>query len=212
MAKKLSNVNIFKFRVIIDTEEDVFTDIEIETDATFEEFHRSVLDAFDFEEGEMASFYMSDESWEKGLEIPLMDMGQSAALSMKSTKLSDMLNKPADKVLYVYDFMRMWIFYVELVEVKKDTPSTIYPRVSLVYGDAPSQDSKELLKILRRWICLERSSRKMSLMRCTVAQMMTRMMKIKCLMRTMSSLMLKILTVPTQIKMIISIKDGIYSK
>jgi len=26
MAKKLSNVNIFKFRVIIDTEEDVFRD------------------------------------------------------------------------------------------------------------------------------------------------------------------------------------------
>jgi hypothetical protein len=142
MAKKLSNVNIFKFRVIIDTEEDVFRDVEIETDSTFEEFHRAILDAFDFEEGEMASFYMSNESWEKGLEIPLMDMDQS--LSMKSTKLSDMLSQPSDKVLYVYDFMRMWIFYIELVEVKKDVPSTIYPRVALVYGDAPSQDSKEM--------------------------------------------------------------------
>jgi hypothetical protein len=40
--------------------------------------------------------------------------------------------------------MRMWIFYVELVEVKKDKPSTIYPRIALVYGDAPSQDSKEM--------------------------------------------------------------------
>jgi hypothetical protein len=40
--------------------------------------------------------------------------------------------------------MRMWIFYVELMEVKKDMPSTIYPRVALVYGDAPSQDSKEM--------------------------------------------------------------------
>lgn len=144
MAKKLSNVNIFKFRVIVDTEEDVFRDIEIETDATFEEFHRSVLDAFDFEEGEMASFYMSNESWEKGLEIPLMAMEHGTALSMKSTKLSDMVTQPSDKVLYVYDFMRMWIFYIELVEVKKDMPSTIYPRVSLVYGDAPSQDSKEM--------------------------------------------------------------------
>jgi hypothetical protein len=38
----------------------------------------------------------------------------------------------------------MWIFYVELMEVKKDMPSTIYPRVALVYGDAPSQDSKEM--------------------------------------------------------------------
>jgi hypothetical protein len=137
-------VNIFKFRVIIDTEQDVFRDIEIETDSTFEQLHEAVLDAFDFESGEMASFYMSNEQWEKGLEIPLMDMAGDAALSMKSTKLSDMLSKPSEKVLYVYDFMRMWIFYVELMEVKKDAPSTIYPRVALVYGDAPSQDSKEM--------------------------------------------------------------------
>jgi hypothetical protein len=54
-----------------------------------------------------------------------------------------MVMKPGDKILYVYDFMRMWIFYIELVEVKKDKPSTIYPRVALAFGDAPSQDSKE---------------------------------------------------------------------
>lgn len=143
MAKKNTNVHIFKFRVIIDTEQDVFRDIEIETDATFEDFHRAILDGFDFEEGEMASFYMSNEAWEKGLEIPLMEVGD-VGLSMKSTKLSDMVSKPSDKVLYVYDFMRMWIFYVELVEIKKDKPSTIYPRIALVYGDAPSQDSKEM--------------------------------------------------------------------
>ncbi|MFM9986102.1 MAG: IS1096 element passenger TnpR family protein [Flavobacteriales bacterium] len=141
---KLSNVNIFKFRVIIDTEQDVFRDIEIETESTFEDLHRAILDGFDFEDGEMASFYMSNESWEKGLEIPLMDMGGDKSLSMKSTRLSEMLSKPSDKVLYVYDFMRMWIFYVELVEIKKDKPSTIYPRIALVYGDAPSQDSKEM--------------------------------------------------------------------
>ncbi len=144
MSKKLSNVNIFKFRVIIDTELDVFRDIEIETNATFEKLHEAILDAFDFESGEMASFYMSNEQWEKGLEIPLMDMALEAALSMKTTTLAEMVSKPSDKVLYVYDFMRMWIYYVELIEVKKDMPSTIYPRVALAYGDAPSQDSKEM--------------------------------------------------------------------
>ncbi|MFY7970372.1 MAG: IS1096 element passenger TnpR family protein [Flavobacteriales bacterium] len=143
MPAKNSNVNIYKFRVIVDTEEDVFRDIEIETNSSFEEFHKAILDSFDFEEGEMASFYMSNESWEKGLEISLMDVG-GAAPSMANTKLEDMLSKPSDKVLYVYDFLRMWIFYVELVEVKKDKPSTIYPRVALVYGEAPAQDSKEM--------------------------------------------------------------------
>ena len=145
MAKKNSGVNLFKFRVIMDTEQDVFRDIEIETDSNFDSLHKAVLDAFDFEEGEMASFYLSDDEWSKGLEISLMDMGgvDEDSLPMSTTILSDMVMKPGDKILYVYDFMRMWIFYIELMEVKKDKPSTIYPRVALAFGDAPSQDSKE---------------------------------------------------------------------
>lgn len=144
MAKqKKEPVNIFKFRVIVDTEEDVFRDIEISTDDNFFSLHKAILDAFDFEDGEMASFYMSDENWEKGLEISLMDMGPEN-LSMNGSILGDFVDKPSDKLLYVYDFLRMWCFYVELVEVKMDKPSTIYPRVALAYGDAPSQDSKEM--------------------------------------------------------------------
>ena len=145
MAKKNSGVNLFKFRVIMDTEQDVFRDVEIETESNFDSLHKAVLDAFDFEQGEMASFYLSDEEWSKGLEISLMDMGgvDEDSLSMSTTILSDMVMKPGDKILYVYDFMRMWIFYIELIEVKKDKPSTIYPRVALAFGDAPSQDSKE---------------------------------------------------------------------
>ncbi len=145
MAKKNSGVNLFKFRVIMDTEQDVFRDIEIETESNFDSLHKAVLDAFDFEQGEMASFYLSDEEWSKGLEISLMDMGgvDEDSLSMSTIILSDMVMKPGDKILYVYDFMRMWIFYIELMEVKKDKPSTIYPRVALAFGDAPSQDSKE---------------------------------------------------------------------
>lgn len=145
MAKKNSGVNLFKLRVIMDTEQDVFRDIEIETESNFDSLHKALLDAFDFEQGEMASFYLSDEEWSKGLEISLMEMGgvDDDSLSMSTTILSDMIMKPGDKILYVYDFMRMWIFYIELMEVKKDKPSTIYPRVALVFGDAPSQDSKE---------------------------------------------------------------------
>ena len=148
MGKKTSGINIYKFRVVIDTEEDVFRDIEVETQSTFEEFHNAILDAFDFETGEMASFYMSNESWEKGLEIPLMEMesreGGKTAVSMKNTRLEEMVSRPGEKVLYVYDFLRMWCFYIELVEIKKDKPSTIYPRVAMAFGEPPSQDSKEM--------------------------------------------------------------------
>ena len=69
-------MNVYKFRVIVDTEEDVFRDIEIDTSSTFEQLHQSILQAFDFPEGEMASFYMSNDTWDKGTEISLMDMGE----------------------------------------------------------------------------------------------------------------------------------------
>ena len=139
-------MNIFKFRVIINTEEDVFRDIEIATDDSFESLHKAILSAFDFDEGEMASFYMSDDTWSQGEEVSLMEMnegGRNKTKSMSDVALDSMLGKPDDKMVYVYDFLRMWSFYVELVEVKKAAASTIYPRVALVFGDAPEQESKE---------------------------------------------------------------------
>lgn len=138
-------MNIFKFRVVIDTDEDIFRDIEIKTESTFEELHQAILTAFDFSEGEMASFYLSNDTWERGEEITLMEMndGASKVASMSDVKLADKLTSPEEKVIYVFDFLRMWCFYLELVEIKKAAPSTLYPKVTLVYGEAPEQTSKE---------------------------------------------------------------------
>lgn len=145
MAKKKieETFGTFKFRVIVDTEEDVFRDIELPTSATFSELHRSILEHFKFEDGEMASFYLSNEEWEKGLEIPLMDMGDGV-VSMDNAVLHEMLHQVGDKVLYLYDFLRMWIFYVELVEVGESVEDRAYPFLALSFGDAPDQDSKEM--------------------------------------------------------------------
>jgi len=145
-------MNIFKFRVIVDTEEDIFRDIEISTLSNFEELHAAILRAFDWEEGEMASFYKSNETWERGMEIPLIDMtlGEEepdetlSPISMKSLKLNEVVSKPDEKLVYVYDFMRMWCFYIELQEVRKASPSKLYPRVAMVFGDAPKLESKAI--------------------------------------------------------------------
>lgn len=156
-------MNVFKFRVIIDTEEDIFRDVEILTTSTFEELHQAILRAFDWEEGEMASFYQSNDMWERGMEIPLTDMGgvtvesqgddyedepkivsDAPMLSMQGLKLNDIISKPDEKLVYVYDFLRMWCFYIELQTVTKAAPSTLYPRVSMVFGDAPDFESKEV--------------------------------------------------------------------
>lgn len=140
-------MTIIKLRIVADTEEDIFRDIEIQGDSTFELLHKSILAAFDFEEGELASFYMSNDQWERGQELSLMDMGPGMDGKelpyMQNTALQDLISEPDQKVVYVYDFLRMWCFYIEVLELKKRALSTIYPRVDMVFGASPNQDEKE---------------------------------------------------------------------
>jgi len=49
-----------------------------------------------------------------------------------------------DKLLYVYDFMRMWIFYVEVLELKQGLLSAGNHQVTLSFGEAPRQEDKEM--------------------------------------------------------------------
>ena len=58
----------FKFRVLLDTDgsEEIFRDIVISTNENFELFYRAIITAFEFTGQELASFYVSNDSWEKG--------------------------------------------------------------------------------------------------------------------------------------------------
>lgn len=136
-------MKVFKFRVLLDTEEDVFRDIEVRSDNTFLELHRTIIEAFGFEGGEMASFYESNEDWDKGTEIPLMEMEVGAGTDMASTQFGDRVEGDDVKFVYVYDFLRMWCFYIDLQETK-DAAGDKYPSVVLNYGDAPDENSKEI--------------------------------------------------------------------
>ncbi|MBK6951890.1 MAG: hypothetical protein IPH24_07500 [Crocinitomicaceae bacterium] len=63
----------FKFRVLIDTNTgvDVFRDILISTNDNLELFYQTILTSFNFKNDQMASFYKSNDDWDKGQEITL---------------------------------------------------------------------------------------------------------------------------------------------
>ncbi len=140
-------MKIYHFRVLLDTTQDVFRDIEIAGESTFSELHSMIVKAFSFSGNEMASFYMSNEMWDKGEEIAMIDLmddpDQLPLRMMDTTKLDDLLGISGDKMLYVYDFLRMWIFFVELVSVKDPDSKEIYPKIGLLVGNAPAEDSRE---------------------------------------------------------------------
>ena len=61
-------------------------------------------------------------------------------IEMKTAIIKDFLEEPDQKFILVYDFMRMWIFLIELIGYEKDIPES--PQVALSMGMAPPEDSR----------------------------------------------------------------------
>lgn len=131
---------IYRFRVILDNdlEEDVFRDIEIREDDTLEDLHNTITQSFGFDGNEMASFYLSDDEWNQGEEISLFDLSDdNSARLMNETSINDAVDKARTKLIYVYDFLSMWTFFVELAEVAEETEGVDYPNLMFVHGQIP---------------------------------------------------------------------------
>lgn len=134
---------IYRFRVILDndTEDDVFRDIEIRKTDSLEDLHNTITQSFGFDGTEMASFYVSDDEWNQGEEISLFDMseGVNEVKLMNGTLLEDVVDESKTKLIYVYDFMSMWTFLVELGEVVDVAEGMDYPNLMYVHGQIPNE-------------------------------------------------------------------------
>ena len=133
---------IYRFRVILDndTEEDIFRDLEIRENDTLEDLHNIITQSFGFDGSEMASFYLSNDQWDQGEEISLFDLSedQSARL-MNETAINDVTHEVQTKLIYVYDFLSMWTFYVELAEIVEEAEGADYPNLMFVHGQIPDE-------------------------------------------------------------------------
>jgi len=132
---------IYRFRIILDTQDDVFRDIEIEASATMEDFHNAITQAFGFDGQEMASFYLSNDLWEQGEEIALFDMSDEpgSVRIMHETYLEDVLDEEQTRVIYIYDFFHMWTFLAELAEIAEPEDGKTYPNLMYAHGQLPDE-------------------------------------------------------------------------
>lgn len=134
-----------KFRVLLDSieEKEVFRDILINDDFNFEHFYNTILDAFGFPNDQMASFFISDEDWNKGEEISLMNMSfgemddEESPVEMNSLLLKDRVKENNQRLILVHDFLSMWIFLIELHEIREEEVEN--PQLLLEVGDIPQE-------------------------------------------------------------------------
>jgi hypothetical protein len=142
-------MRLYRFRVMIDDKSEAFRDIEIKSEQTFLDFHKAIKKAFGFEGSEMACFYVSDDDWGKGPEIPLADLGfgvdgETAPALMDKVYISDHIRGTRQRFIYVYDFLQHWSFLIELVAAGAPAKGKRYPLVAMSFGTPPAEGSRAL--------------------------------------------------------------------
>ncbi|GAA4319508.1 hypothetical protein GCM10023115_46030 [Pontixanthobacter gangjinensis] len=139
---------VYRFRVILDADEDVFRDIEMLQESTLEDLHNTIVQSFGFDGTEMASFYISDDEWNQGEEIHQFDMsGHDTSIKlMNETSLDSILSEKQTKLIYVYDFLKMWTFFVELGQIAEIEEGRDYPNLMYVHGQIPDSAPEKEFK------------------------------------------------------------------
>ncbi|MBN3036288.1 MAG: hypothetical protein JW861_11950 [Bacteroidales bacterium] len=145
----------YKFRILSDLNEDFIRDIEIRADQTFFDFHLILTESAGLSGNELASFHICDQEWAKLREITLIDMmgdglerkeaenSLGEIFIMKDAKIRDFILEPRQRLVYEYDFLNMYTFFIELVKVTRAHEDAEYPRCTRSTGRIDRQAVKE---------------------------------------------------------------------
>ena len=153
-------MQVYRFRLLYDEQDDFLRDIEIKPGQTFKDFHDIILKSVDIEGNELASFFICDQQWNKQQEITLIDMGLKEpeteidedarnpvkvpipVLIMEDVKLREVIEDPHQRILFEYNFLNPRIFFIELLKIvdgdtKKDYPECVKKEGTLTPSAAP---------------------------------------------------------------------------
>lgn len=141
---------VYRFRVYLEENEDIYRDIDIRTVQTFEQFHNIIQDSFKFDNKHSASFFVSDDYWRKGQEITLkkedlpLDEDEirkkvDPKKLMADVKIAKFVEQPHQRFVYVFDLNVQWSFLIEMIKIADESPKVNYPVCIKSFGTAPKQ-------------------------------------------------------------------------
>lgn len=138
---------VFTIRAILDADEDVIRDVAIHGNANLFDLHHLLVEAFGLEKGEMSSFFKSNDDWEQGEEISMLDMNPDTNKNpLEERVIEESFIKEGEKMLFVYDFLNLWTFYLEALSIKIIDGDSYESRVLAKVGELPETAPEKEMK------------------------------------------------------------------
>jgi len=125
-----------KLRVILNVKEDVLRDIITVSDISLKEFNKILYSVFGFETQEVSTFFLTNDNWEQLDEIKIFKIDENDQI-MDKTSISNFFNLKNDKIIYVYDFLNYWTFFIELYDIGEYVEMDKKYKILNSIGDVP---------------------------------------------------------------------------
>ena len=94
---------LFKIAIICDEAEDFFREITIDSDNSFLDLNKAILDACSYDDSQITSFSICSDNWEEEQQIVREDMGTTAEdqdiYIMADTRLGDLIEDEEQKLI-----------------------------------------------------------------------------------------------------------------
>lgn len=136
---------VLKFRVSWEEDDAIYRDVLVKHTQNFQDLHFIILKAFEFDQKHDATFYRSNDTWQRGREISKEVYDRTykvAPLLMEETTIGSEIIDTNQHFIYEYDFVKSWSFLIQLIQVVKNADADMtleYPLVSRIEGVGPMQ-------------------------------------------------------------------------
>jgi|TARA_B110000263_G_scaffold16963_1_gene13597 hypothetical protein len=129
----------YSITIYLESKEDVIRKIEVDSKISLLEFHQFIKESFKLQNDELASFYITNNELELLKEIPLVTFEEDLDnINMENTNLESILNTKTNRLIYIYDYMLMWRFLIELTNDQGQTnKATCIKSIGEMPKDAP---------------------------------------------------------------------------
>ena len=127
-----------KFRIILNVKEDVLRDIVIDSSTSLIEFSNIISTEFGFDSSEISTFHKTDDNWEQLEEIKIFKIDDKDEI-MDNIPISNFFILKNDKLIFIYDFLNYWTFFIDVNETVEKAKDREYPFCLLSVGKVPEE-------------------------------------------------------------------------
>ena len=151
---------VFRFKITFEDNDSFMREVELPSNQSFEDFHNIIIHDLKLDNNKGASFFLCDHSFRKQKEISLVDssmdnntdsddadeQSQKRNLIMNEHSLSDLIDDPHQRLIYIFDYEKNWTFFLELQKILPVNSPEDYPKISKQSGGIPRELKPKSIK------------------------------------------------------------------